>query len=105
MADSNPVGGLFLLLLIVLTVWAIFGAKGAKWKLLNLLIIVAFVGVGLGLGYLAGLWSSNMAIGAHFSVLLATLLGSAAAYVCLRRNGKRSALHARPEPKWRDGPA
>ena len=88
--NPNPVGSLLLIALLVLSVWAIFGAN-RKWKLFNLLVIVAGMGFGLGLGFLAGLWSRNMAIGGELAVTFMSLFGAAAGYICLRRNTRRKA--------------
>jgi hypothetical protein len=50
--------------LIVVSALAIAGGKGAKWKLLNLIVILGFMGLGLFIGYAAGVWGKNMEIGA-----------------------------------------
>lgn len=42
-----PIG---LLALVALSVLAVKDAKGIKWKLLNVLIIFGFMGLGLGIG-------------------------------------------------------
>jgi hypothetical protein len=46
-ANPNPMASVFLVGLIVLTCIALIGGKGAKWKLLNLLIIIGFMAAGL----------------------------------------------------------
>lgn len=94
--DSNPVGSLLLVALLVLSLWAIFGAAG-KWKLFNLLIILAGMGFGIGLGLLAGLYSRNMAVGGELGASFGEIFGSAAAYICLRRNTRRKS-RVNPSP-------
>jgi hypothetical protein len=96
MMDTNPVGSLLLMVLLVLSVWGIFAAEG-KWKLFNLLIIIAGIGFGLALGYLAGLWSANMALGGQLAATFGELFGGCAAYICVRRNTIRKA-GVNPEP-------
>jgi hypothetical protein len=87
---------IFLLILIGLSVVAIVGGKGAKWKLLNLLIIIGFMAVGLGIGWALGAWGSNMAIGAAAALPLAILLGCVGALGCYRRNGIRAKANVPP---------
>jgi hypothetical protein len=84
---GNPIGGVFLLALIVLMILAVVGAKESKWKLLNLLIIVGFMGLGLLAGFLIG---GNTAIGGHVSAALMTPVGAVGAFVCIRRNKIRA---------------
>jgi hypothetical protein len=75
--------------LIVVSALAIAGGKGAKWKLLNLIIILGSMGLGLFIGYVAGMWGKNMEIGAAAALPLSILLGLVAAIGCLRRNKTR----------------
>jgi peptidoglycan/LPS O-acetylase OafA/YrhL len=81
-------GAVWLLLLIVLSVFAVVGGRG-RWKLLNLLIIVAFIAGGLVVGLGLGAWGNNMEIGAHVAVPLMILLGAVGAFGCIRRNKRR----------------
>lgn len=85
--NGNPIGGLFLLALIVLAIFAIVGAKESKWKLLNLLIIVGFTGLGLLVGFLIG---GNTATGGHLSAALMAPVGAVGAFGCIRRNKMRA---------------
>jgi hypothetical protein len=80
-------GGVFLLALIVLTIFAVVGAKESKWKFLNLLIIVGFMGLGLLVGFLIG---GNTAIGGHVSAALMAPIGAVGAFGCIRRNKMRA---------------
>jgi hypothetical protein len=89
--NQNSVGGLFLLLFLVVFVWAVFAAKGT-WKLYNFLIILGFGFAGLGIGYLTGVWSGNAQLGGRIAATLLYLLGAAAAYICIRRNKLRERL-------------
>ena len=82
-------GLLWLATLFVVTGIAVAGAKGAKQKLLNLLIIVACVALGLGIGYAIGFWGKNMAIGVEAAVPLGISLGVIAAVGCWQRNRMR----------------
>jgi hypothetical protein len=79
-----------LLALVALSVLAIASAKGMKWKLLNLLIILAFMGLGLLIGWGMGMWGKNMEIGALVAIPLACLLGAVGALGCWRRNKRRA---------------
>ena len=85
-------GGLGLLLLLVLSAYAITTAKGTKWKLLNLLIIIAFMAAGIGIGIALGAWGGSMAIGGHAAAALSVLLGAVGALECARRNKRRAKL-------------
>jgi lysylphosphatidylglycerol synthetase-like protein (DUF2156 family) len=91
-ASSNPMGAFWLLLLLVLSVYAIASAKGVRWKLFNLLIIIAFMAAGLGVGFALGAWGGNMAIGGHAAASLTILLGVVGALGCALRNKRRSKL-------------
>jgi hypothetical protein len=82
--NGNPMGCVFLALLIVLGSMAVIGGKGAKWKLLNLLIIIGFMAAGITIGYALGVWGGNAAVGAHAGAPL--MLGCVGAFGCLRRN-------------------
>ena len=83
----TPIG---LLLLVAFTVLAISTAKGPKWKIINIFIILGFMAVGFGIGALLGLWGGNMAIGGEAAVPLAELLGAVGGLGCWRRNTRRN---------------
>ena len=87
-SNGNAVGGLFLLLLIVLSIIAIFGAKG-KWKAINLGIIAFAIAIGIGIGVGLGAWGNNYEVGGHLAATLMPITGSCGAYVCIRRNKRR----------------
>jgi hypothetical protein len=102
-ADAgNPI---IFLAFIVLTVIAVFGAKPAKWKLYNLLIILGACAFGVGLGVLPQAFGGDREISAHLAAAFLPIFGAAGAYICMRRNSKRAKASARPEPVVPDGPA
>ena len=68
----------------LLTVFAITKAEG-KWKIWNLLIIIACCGVGFGLAYLAGMWSHNMGLGGEIAIPATLAAGSLGAVFCPRK--------------------
>lgn len=81
----NPIGGLFYLLLIVLSIFAVIGAKG-KWIAINLGIIIFFIAAGLGIGLGLAVWGGIGELGGHIAFALMPLLGSVGAFGCIRRN-------------------
>jgi len=89
-SNGNAVGGLFILLLLVLSIIAVFGAKG-KWKGINLGIIALSMAVGIGIGAALGALGGNNEIGAHLAATIMPLTGSCGAYVCIRKNKIRQA--------------
>ena|ERR1700722_3315252 len=84
-----PTGSLFLLAFLALSVLSVSSAKGAKWKLLNIGAILAGFGIGLLMGWAAGTWGRNAAIGADIAIPLAEGLGAVAALGTWRRNKVR----------------
>ena len=82
--------GILLLVLLLLSAFAVIGGRGAKWKLLNFLIIVAFMGAGFCIGFGLGAWGGNMVIGGHAAAPLMILLGAVGAYGCIRHNKQRA---------------
>ena len=81
-------GAFLFLVFLVLSVAAIMGGHGAQRKLINLLIIVAFMLVGIAVGIALGAWGGNMAIGGHVAASAMILLGAVGALGCIRRNKK-----------------
>lgn len=75
---------LLLALFLVLTAFSVAGAEG-WWKMWNLLIILGCCGVGFGLAYIGGLWSSNMALAGHIAVPATFAFGSLGAVLCPRK--------------------
>ena len=82
---------LLFVLLIVLAAVAIAGAKGMKWKLTNLVIILGFAGLGLAASYGMGLWRHNMALGAQVAMPLGISLAAAGVMRCSAWNKRRKA--------------
>jgi hypothetical protein len=76
--------------LILGIVFAIFGAQGAAWKLLNLTIIAGCMALGLGIGYAAGLGSANFGRVTHAAIPFAVIFGVVAATACVAQNISRS---------------
>lgn len=68
----------------VLAAFAIIKAEG-KWKIWNLLIILASCGIGFLVAYLAGIWSRNMALGGEIAIPSTFAFGSLGAVFCPRR--------------------
>jgi hypothetical protein len=94
--NSNPMGALWLLVLIALAAFAVVGGKGAKWNL-NLLIIAGFMAAGVAVGFGLGAWGGSAEIGGHLAATLMMLLGAVGAVGCIRRN-KRRDVQIRPAP-------
>jgi hypothetical protein len=76
--------------MIGVAAFAIARAKGTKWKLLNLLIILAFMGLGVGIGYASAVGDRSMAIGAESTRPLTTSLGILGALACMQGNKRRT---------------
>jgi hypothetical protein len=83
---------IWLAALILGSVFAIVGAQGATWKLLNLLIILGCMGLGLGIGFAAGLGSKNFGRVSNAAVPFAIIFGVVAAVGCVAQNTSRSKL-------------
>jgi hypothetical protein len=77
---------IWLVALILGSGFAIASGQGTKWKLLNAVIILACMGVGLGLGYALGLGSRNMGFVRNEGVPFAMMFGIVAAMACVARN-------------------
>jgi len=77
---------IWLAALILGSVFAIATGEGAKWKLLNAVIILACMGVGFGLGYAMGLGSGNLGFVPGQGVPFAMMFGIVAAMTCVVRN-------------------
>ena len=82
----------FFLALILLLGFAISRARGGWQKLQNLVIVGAFMGFGLGIGFVLGLSVGNPLIGSHFGVALMWALGSIAAVGRIRKNRRFASL-------------
>ena len=77
---------IWLAALILGSVFAIATGEGAKWKVLNAVIILACMGVGFGLGYAMGLGSGNLGFVPGQGVPFAMMFGIVAAMTCVVRN-------------------
>jgi len=69
--------------LILGFVFAIATGQGAKWKVLNAVIILACMGLGFGLGYAVGLGSENMGFVRGQGVPFAMMFGIVGAMTCV----------------------
>lgn len=80
---------ILILALIILGGAAVAGSRGAKWKAVNLGIIIGIMAVGFGIGFLIGRISDDMTAGGHVATSLMLLLGCLAAVGCIVRNKLR----------------
>jgi hypothetical protein len=76
--------------LILGSAFAIVGGQGAKWKLLNLGIIVGCMAVGFGIGYAAGLGTKNFGRVPHAGLPISLMFGIVAALGCVQLNSWRT---------------
>ena len=81
---------LWLAALILGSAFAIVGAEGLKWKLLNGLIIIGCMGLGLGIGHAAGLGSQNLGRVPHAGMPFSMIFGVVGAMVCVAQNNSRA---------------
>jgi hypothetical protein len=81
---------IWLAALILGSGFAIASGQGAKWKVLNAVIILASMGLGLGLGYAVGLGSENMGFVRNQGLPFAIILGIVGAMTCAARNTRSS---------------
>ena len=77
---------LWLVALLLGAGFAIVTGRGAKWKILNMLIILGCMGVGLGLGYAMGLGSKNFGVVPNAAIPFSMMFGVVGAMVCVARN-------------------
>jgi hypothetical protein len=77
---------LWLVALLLGTGFAIATGPGAKWKMLNVAIILGCMGIGLGLGYAIGLGSKNFGAVSNAATPLSMMFGVLGAMVCVARN-------------------
>jgi hypothetical protein len=77
---------IWLAALILGTGFAIATGQGAKWKVVNAVIILACMGLGFGLGYAVGLGSENMGFVRGEGVPFAMMFGIVGAMTCVVRN-------------------
>jgi hypothetical protein len=77
---------LWLVPLLLGTSFAIATGPGAKWKVLNVAIILGCMGLGMGLGYAMGLGSKNLGVVPHAAIPFSMMFGVLGAMVCVARN-------------------
>jgi hypothetical protein len=77
---------IWLAALILGSGFAIATGQGAKWKVVNAVIILACMGLGFGLGYAVGLGSENMGFVRGEGVPFAMMFGIVGAMTCVVRN-------------------
>jgi 1,4-dihydroxy-2-naphthoate octaprenyltransferase len=70
--------------------FAVAGGQDAKWKSVNLLIIVGCMAVGFGIGYAAGLGSQNLGRVPDGGWPFSMMFGIVAALVCVQLNSQRA---------------
>jgi hypothetical protein len=90
LARGKLMAMLWLVGLLLGSGFAIAGAETLKWRLLNLLIILACMGVGLAIGYAAGLGSKNLGRVPNEGLPFSMMFGIVAALVCVRWNTSRA---------------
>ncbi len=83
---------LWLTPLLLGSAFAIVSAQGATWKLLNLVIIAGCMGLGLGIGYAAGLGSKNMGSVPNAAIPFAMIFGTVGAMGCVAQNRSRDKI-------------
>jgi hypothetical protein len=81
---------IWLAALILGSVFAVAGAPGVARKLLNASIILGCMGLGLGIGYAAGLGGTNFGRAPHEAFPFAIIFGVVAAVACVALNRSRS---------------
>ncbi len=77
---------IWLVALLLGSAFAIASGQGAKWKLLNTVIILGCMGLGLGLGYSLSLGRGNFGFVDGVGVEFAMMFGIVAAMACVARN-------------------
>jgi hypothetical protein len=77
---------IWLVALILGSAFAVASGQGAKWKVLNAVIILACMGAGLALGYALGLGRGNLGFIPNEGVPFAMMFGIVGAMACVARN-------------------
>ena len=77
---------LWLVGLLLGTGFAIATGPGAKWKILNVVIILGCMGIGLGLGYAIGSGTKNFGAAPNEAIPFSMMFGVLGAMVCVARN-------------------
>jgi hypothetical protein len=81
---------IWLIPLILGSIFAISGGQEAKWKAMNFLIIAGCMAVGFGIGYAAGLGSANLWKAPNAGLPFALMFGIVAAFTCVQMNSWRA---------------
>jgi hypothetical protein len=84
--EEDAMEVIWLAALILGSGFAIASGQGAKWKVLNAVVILACMGLGFGLGYAMGLGSGNMGFVPGQGVPFAMMFGIVGAMTCVVRN-------------------
>ena len=77
---------IWLVALILGSAFAIAAGQGAKWKVLNAVIILVCMAVGLGLGYTLSLGRGNFGSVQGQGLQFAMMFGIVGAMACVARN-------------------
>jgi hypothetical protein len=80
---------LWLVPLILALAFAVAGAQGMQWRLLNIVIIVVCMGLGLGIGYAAGQGSGNLGRIPDAAIPFSMIFGIVGALGCVAQNKSR----------------
>jgi hypothetical protein len=80
---------LWLVTLILGSGFAVASGEGAKWKFLNMVIILGGMGLGYGLGYSLGLGRGNFGSVPNQALPLSMMFGIVGALGCLWQNNSR----------------
>ncbi|MGA2418468.1 MAG: hypothetical protein ABSG69_00165 [Candidatus Acidiferrum sp.] len=81
---------IWLAALILGSAYAVAGAQGIQWKLINLVIILGCIGLGLAIGYAAGLGSGNLGRVPNGAGPFAMIFGTVGAMACVALNRSRA---------------
>jgi hypothetical protein len=80
---------LWLVTLLLGSGFAVASGDGVKWKLLNVVIILGFMGLGYGLGYSLGLGTGNFGRVPNQALPLSMMFGIVGALGCLWQSNSR----------------
>jgi hypothetical protein len=83
---EEPMASIWLAALLLGSAFAIASGQGAKWKLLNTVIILGCMGLGLGLGYSLSLGRGNFGFVGGEGLGFAMMFGIVGAMACVARN-------------------
>jgi hypothetical protein len=80
---------LWLVTLLLGSGFAVASGDGVKWKLLNVVIILGFMGLGYALGYSLGLGTGNFGRVPNQALPLSMMFGIVGALGCLWQSNSR----------------